>query len=143
MAPEHDIKGLIARSSLGAPLRVCRVIIAGSRDTIVSLDRIHEAADGLLEDDIVIGEVVSGCARGVDRAGEEWAASIGLPVKRFPVRPSEWRQYGKFAGPRRNNEMSMYADALLAFWDGRSRGTADMIDRMKARRKVVRVVRCG
>jgi hypothetical protein len=137
-----DIQSLIARSSLGTGILVCPVIVAGSRGIDVSLDRIHEAMDAWLDDSrpVVPNEIVSGCARGIDRCGEAWAASVGLPVKRFPVRPSEWKRYGKFAGPRRNDAMSVYGGALLAFWDGVSRGTADMIDRMRARRKPVRVV---
>jgi hypothetical protein len=137
-----NISALISASSLAAPLRVGRVIVCGSRDVNISLDRIHEAFDSWLDldDAIVPSEIVSGNARGVDRAGEQWAAAVGLPIKRFPA---QWAKYGKSAGPRRNNEMSIYADACLAFWDGQSRGTADMIDRMKARRKTVRVVAVG
>jgi hypothetical protein len=139
-----NIASLIAASSLAAPVRMVRLIIAGSRDlpSHPTLDDIHDAIDRMLvEYDIVPIEVVSGCARGVDRAGEQWAEAVGLPVKRFPVKPSDWRTYGKFAGPRRNNEMSVYGDALLAFHDGKSRGTADMIQQMRDRKKPVRVVK--
>lgn len=48
---------------------------------------------------------------------------------RIPV----WGVYGKSAGPRRNNEMAKFASesgsgTLIAFWDGESRGTKNMID---------------
>lgn len=73
-----------------------------------------------------ITEVVSGaCKEGVDRLGEEWAGRKGIPVKRFPA---DWNQYGRRAGPLRNREMAKYADALIAIWDGESRGTRNMID---------------
>lgn len=42
-----------------------------------------------------------------------------------------WEKYGKSAGIIRNHEMGDYADYLLAFWDGTSKGTKDMIDYMK------------
>jgi hypothetical protein len=139
-----NVADLLRRSSVAQPVRVLRVIIAGSRGLAPNADAIHNAFDRWLEDeDIVPGEIVSGNARGVDRAGEDWAASVGLPIKRFPITQAEWRTYGKSAGPRRNMHMAVYADALLAFWDGLSRGTADMVSQMRDRGKPVRVVRIG
>lgn len=75
-----------------------------------------------------ITEVISGGARGVDRLGEEWAAKRGIPIKRFIP---DWTDKG--AGLRRNVEMAEYADALIAIWDGESRGTAHMIAAAEAR----------
>lgn len=71
-----------------------------------------------------VTEVVSGCADGVDRLGEQWAQMAGIPVKRFPAK---WAAYGKAAGRQRNLEMAVYADALIAVWDGKSPGTRHMI----------------
>lgn len=70
-------------------------------------------------------EIVSGCARGADKMGEAFAGKWNLPVKRFPA---NWDEHGKAAGYVRNKEMAEYADALLAFWDGESKGTGHMID---------------
>lgn len=76
-----------------------------------------------------ITEVVSGCAIGVDRLGESWAEYCNVPVKLFPA---QWRDrdgvYDNSAGYKRNVEMAQYADALIAIWDGKSRGTKHMID---------------
>ena len=63
--------------------------------------------------------------RGVDSMGEEWAKSKSIPVRRFPA---DWDGLGKAAGFIRNAEMADYADALIAVWDGKSRGTANMIE---------------
>lgn len=41
--------------------------------------------------------------------------------------PADWNKHGRAAGPIRNEEMAQYADALIAFWDGKSRGTKSMI----------------
>jgi hypothetical protein len=71
-----------------------------------------------------ITEVVSGCARGIDTIGEEWAKERGIPVKRFPA---DWDKHGKAAGAIRNREMAEYAEALVAIWDGESKGTKNMI----------------
>lgn len=69
-------------------------------------------------------EIVSGGATGADALGERYAREKGYTVKRFSA---DWKTYGKAAGPRRNREMAAYADALLAFWDGSSKGTMNMI----------------
>ncbi len=71
-----------------------------------------------------ITEVVSGGAAGVDALGEAWARRQGLPVRRFEA---DWDRHKRFAGHVRNTEMAAYADALIAVWDGTSRGTRDMI----------------
>ena len=39
--------------------------------------------------------------------------------------------HDKAAGPIRNRQMAEYADYLIAFWDGESRGTRNMIETMK------------
>jgi len=71
-----------------------------------------------------ITEVVSGCADGPDQLGEEWARCRGRPVRQFPA---DWKRYGKAAGRQRNLQMAVYADALIAVWDGKSPGTRHMI----------------
>ena len=42
--------------------------------------------------------------------------------------PADWEQYGPRAGYIRNSEMAKVATHLIAFWDGRSKGTKHMID---------------
>lgn len=101
-----------------------RVIIAGSRDIrYLSIIEIAVEASGWRDE---MTRVVSGNARGVDRLGEWWAQVMGIPVTRYPV---DWKKHGKAAGPIRNEEMAQNADALIAIWDGKSRGTKDMIQR--------------
>jgi glycerophosphoryl diester phosphodiesterase len=72
-----------------------------------------------------ITEIVSGHAKGIDQAGEKLAYLASLPCKVFPA---DWNKYGKRAGYLRNEEMAKYADALIAVWDGESKGTKHMID---------------
>ena len=78
--------------------------------------------------------VISGTASGADRLGEAWAAKSGVPCERFPA---DWNRHGKAAGPIRNEQMADHAEALIALWDGASRGTAHMIN--AANRKGLRV----
>ena len=77
-----------------------------------------------------ITEVVCGGATGPDTHGALWATVKNLPIKYFyPDYPG----YGKRRAPVvRNEEMACYADALIAIWDGKSRGTRDMIQRAQA-----------
>lgn len=71
-----------------------------------------------------ISEIVSGTAKGADKLGERYAVAKSIPIKRFPA---DWNKYGKVAGHVRNRQMAKYADACVVFWDGESRGTANMI----------------
>lgn len=45
--------------------------------------------------------------------------------------PADWGQYGNAGGPIRNEEMAKNATHLIAFWNGKSRGTKGMIDLAK------------
>jgi hypothetical protein len=111
-----------------------KVIIAGSRSITDSL-KVLAAVNQFPYD---ITQVVSGGAAGVDRLGEELAELIEIPVMRFPA---DWKKHGKSAGILRNEEMGRYADALIAIWDGSSRGTSHMISFMKKLGKPV-FVKC-
>lgn len=107
-----------------------RTIIAGSR----SVDSMRVVEEAVARSGFSVSEVVSGCARGADRLGEMYAKKTGLPVKRFPA---DWKGLGRTAGVVRNHAMARYADALIAVWDGRSRGTGHMIN--IARKRGLRV----
>lgn len=123
-------------SNMNSP--VFRLIVAGSRN-FNNYELLKEKCDCLLSlkrqtHSIVI---VSGTARGADQLGERYAAERGYQVERFPA---DWKNDGKAAGPIRNAQMAAYADALVVFWDGRSRGTRDMIERAEKRGLPVRVI---
>ena len=79
-----------------------------------------------------ITEIISGNAQGIDRAGERYAKQAGIDIVIFPA---NWTGNGKAAGPIRNEKMARYAiadesrpGALVAVWNGVSRGTKSMID---------------
>ena len=113
-----------------------KVIIAGSRDFNDWDYLVGYLAT--LPPWIEITEVVSGGAKGADTLGEEWANLHAIPIKRFEA---DWERHGKKAGPIRNVEMGVYAEGLIAFWDGQSRGTLHMINYMKEEGKWTYVVR--
>lgn len=81
-------------------------------------------------------EIVSGGAIGIDRCAEEYAKQHGIPTKIFLP---DYNQFGKGAPLKRNVEIIEYADAVIAFWDGISRGTRFVIDESRKKNKPVRV----
>lgn len=109
-----------------------KVIIAGSR-SITDYTALQYA---IAQSVFSIKEVVSGCARGVDSLGERWASENGIDISWFPA---NWGRFGRAAGHYRNSEMAAYADAAIILWDGESRGTLDMIDRMRRAGKPVEI----
>ena len=107
-----------------------KIVIAGSRtitDMKVLIKVLSLCGYKITEQD----EIVSGGARGVDTLGEIYAKQAGIKVTIFKP---DWDKYGKVAGLMRNKEMAKYASehygygALIAFWDGKSRGTDNMIN---------------
>ena len=107
---------------------IYKVIIAGSRSFVDNKDNYRllcQVCDKMLAQKHPDIEIVSGGAPGADEMGEIYARQRYYDIKR--ILP-DWEQFKKAAGPIRNYEMAAYSDALIAFWDGESRGTKSMID---------------
>jgi len=113
-----------------------KVIIAGGRN-FNDYNKLRESCDNILVNQKDV-EIVSGTAAGADTLGERYAQEKGYEVKKFPA---HWDLYGKSAGYKRNQQMAEYADGLIAFWDGKSKGTKHMIDIANKMGLKVRVVR--
>jgi hypothetical protein len=112
-----------------------KVIVAGSR-TFRDYELLRNVCDKALSLQTEV-EVVSGTADGADKLGEKYAWERCYSVKKFPA---DWVKFGRGAGHIRNAEMANYADALIAFWDNKSRGTKHMIDLANRRGLKVKVV---
>lgn len=82
-------------------------------------------------------EIVSGGAEGADKAAEAVAMAVGIPVRVF--RP-DYDTFGKQAPLIRNRQIVDYAELVLAFWDGASRGTAAAIGICIENEKPIRVI---
>ena len=63
-------------------------------------------------------------------------AAYGIPLKEFLP---DYERFGRSAPLKRNLEIIAYADVVLAFWDGQSRGTKYVIDHCRKQRVPVRV----
>ena len=112
-----------------------KVIIAGSRN-FNDYKFLCEKCDKILSNQKDI-EIVSGTANGADKLGETYATERGYKITRFPA---DWNKYGKAAGYMRNIQMAEYGDALIVFWDGKSKGTKHMIDLAKQYGLKVRII---
>ena len=77
-----------------------------------------------------VTEIVSGGARGVDTCAKNYALSHGLKLTEFLP---EYGRFGRAAPLLRNINIIENADLILAFWDGRSKGTKFVIDYCKKR----------
>lgn len=117
------------------------VLIAGGRD-FDDEDLMIATLNDLIKEGKLPHEsqwaIVSGMAVGADMIGYRLAKANGIPVKQYPA---NWIKYGRSAGYVRNREMAKVSDVLVAFWDGKSKGTKHMIDTMKAISKPAYIIK--
>ena len=113
--------------------RAHRVIVCGTRkwrDRDRITDRLFDLPPSI---------IVHGNAAGADRIAAQEAQKLGLLVE---AHPANWELHGKAAGPIRNKEMAdAGAELCIAFWDGESRGTLDMMCRAHAAKIPVEIIR--
>ncbi len=128
--------------------KVHKIIIAGGRDFTNESQMKREANKLFRGIDI---EIVSGMAQGADMMAYDLAIANKIEVTPFKA---DWQNmsppcvvkynvsgaYNALAGMKRNHIMGDYADSLLAFWDGKSKGTKDMIDYMGRLGKPVTII---
>lgn len=118
---------------------IYKIVIAGGRD-FLDYNLLREKVNKILQEKRVTHKIViiSGCARGADTLGLRYASENVFDVEEYPA---EWDKYGKKAGYMRNVEMAENANALIAFWDGKSKGTKHMIDIATERNLPIRVIK--
>lgn len=92
-----------------------RIAIVGSR-SVAKVDVASYVSDG--------DEIVSGGATGVDQCAAEYARRNGIRLTEFLP---EYKRYGRAAPIVRNQEIVDYADKIIVFWDGASKGTLSVI----------------
>jgi hypothetical protein len=107
-----------------------KIAVVGSRNWAMRIIVYKEL------DAIYPSEIVSGGAEGPDKVAEAWAYVHLVPCKVFKP---DW-SIGKQAGAIRNKQIVDYCDQLIAFWDGKSKGTKISIDMAKKAGKLFKVV---
>ena len=105
-----------------------KVAIIGSRNLAV------KKLEEFLPDGIT--EIVSGGAIGIDDCAREYARAKGMKITEFFP---DYKKYGRRAPLVRNDLIIDYADIVIAFWDGKSRGTKYVIETCKKKNKKVTV----
>lgn len=114
-----------------------KLIVAGGRD-FNDYDLLSRVLFAMAEDELAdkAVSIVSGLAKGADALGFQFAKEYDITLYEFPA---DWTKYGKRAGFLRNEEMGQFSDGLLAFWDGKSRGTKHMIEYMRSLDKPIQI----
>ena len=100
------------------------VLVTGSRDwssTVLLKERLASL-------DKSRTTIIHGGARGADEQAGKLATQFGIPAQSYPP---DYESFGKSAPHVRNDEMLKHADRVLAFWDGKSRGTKSVIDKAR------------
>ena len=108
--------------------RLMKIAVVGSRNLVV-----NDLGKYLPNN---VTEIVSGGARGIDTCAREYAIAKGLKLTEFLP---EYSRYGRGAPLKRNLQIINYADCVLAFWNGQSRGTKFVIEHCKAQGKPIRI----
>ena len=109
-----------------------KLAIVGSR-TFDDYDRMVSVINSQI-DLASVSAIVSGGARGADSLAWRLAQDIGILLERHDP---DWQTHGRAAGHIRNTAIVDAADAVIAFWDGESRGTQDSIKKSRAQNKLV------
>jgi len=109
-----------------------RLAIVGSRG-FSNYNFLKEILD---EENIEV--IVSGGAKGADQLAERYANEKSLETNIFYP---DWKKHGKQAGFVRNKEIVDNCDKLIAFWDGKSKGTNHSVYLARNKGKEVKVIK--
>ena len=113
------------------------VVVGGCRH-FNDYDLVRQQLDIILQPYLALGiTVLSGHCSGVDLLAERYAEERGYPIERHAA---DWARYGRAAGPIRNEQMVVRADCIIAFWDGKSRGTKSLISYAQKHGKELHIV---
>lgn len=111
--------------------------IVGGRD-FDDYGFMKKVLDGQFDNLSFVESIVSGGAKGADTLAERYAKEIGRPMVVFKP---DYKSYGRGAALVRNTQIIEYADVVYAFWDGRSKGTRDAINKAKKMGKILHVIK--
>ena len=107
-----------------------KVAVVGSR-SIFKTDIGMYISDG--------DEIVSSGAIGIDSCAAEYAKNNGLKLTVFLP---QYERYGRAAPIERNKKIVDYSDKVIAFWDGKSKGTLSVIKYAEKAGKPCEIILC-
>jgi len=114
-----------------------KLVIAGSR-TIHCDQTVLDGLNQILDHHGWPSDIISGGAAGVDQSAKRIAEYNN--VNYIECKPIYKHTKDRGAPLRRNDDMAIMGDVLLAVWDGKSPGTGHMIRTMKQRNKPVYII---
>ncbi len=114
-----------------------KLAIVGSR-TFDDYGLLYKIMDQHFYNELTIDAIISGGAKGADTLAKRFAnESI---VHEYFEFPADWESDGKAAGFIRNKEIVNACDVVLAFWDGKSKGTEHTIKLARLAKKPTFIV---
>ena len=112
-----------------------KVIVAGTR-YYEDRDTLYKILDSIIRPGDII---VSGkCPTGADKFGEDYAEENGHEIDPYPA---DWDKYGLAAGPIRNEQMASVANIAIVAWNGKSKGTRNLIKHCRSYDVPVKMIR--
>lgn len=124
-----------------------RVLVVGSR-TFADKNLLFEVLDHIHNSNNPIEIVAGGCPTGADSFAKEYAQKSRplTPQNLYTEFPAEWEKHGRAAGYIRNKKMHEYISQFpnricIAFWDGKSKGTAHSFELAKQYDNPICVIR--
>lgn len=100
-----------------------KIAFSGGRNATIHwwiADTVRKAISSEDEIEILVGD----CPTGIDLFVREYCKQAEVT---YTVFVADWDNHGKAAGPIRNAELVKDANILIAFWDGKSKGTLSAI----------------
>ncbi len=112
-----------------------KLAVVGSRD-FTDYTKLKLALDNINQF-FLITEIISGGAKGADSLAERYAKENNI---KLTIYLPDWKRYGRPAGMIRNKEIVSSATSVIAFWDGKSKGTANSISLAEKSKKLRQVI---
>lgn len=114
--------------------KIVNIAVLGSRTYSNEKYIVDNILEVLKKEELSIESIVvfSGGAKGVDTIAVKSMKEMGARVNE--IIPN-WKKFKKSAGIIRNQKIVNEADIVIAFWDGRSRGTKHSINLAKKYRR--------
>lgn len=83
-------------------------------------------------------EIISGGAKGIDTLAAKYAKENNIPITEFLP---DYAKYGKAAPIVRNQLIINNSDKVIAFWNGKSRGTLTSINMARKAGKPIQIIK--
>lgn len=119
------------------PVKETTMAIIGSRSFNNYSYAKKEILNIIQNNNLSVTKIISGGANGADKIAEIFAKNFNIPIE---VITPDWSK-GKQAGIIRNTNIIKKSDYIVAFWDEKSKGTLDSINKAKKFNKNLSIIK--